>query len=357
MPAPHQFEHLLLVRREEGPARYARPRFLESNVSKNNRANRGTHSGKLRGQLSTVVGNWRMQLDARVAAGLPKIEKGIPLLLQIDPVLDIDDLRHHFGFEIISEQDDGFVIVASEDESLAYFQQKLNDFIGSVEGSAGIAKIHELRQDLTQEERLSRILTERLFAELPLLDTDAPYLVDVSISCQGNWVLPKKPKRGRRTDKTWAKLEADWSQKRNEAYEHWDKLKDDRLQAVQEFIDFYHGEITGDAAPNSDVPPDYFELRIRIPGRGLKDMVLNHPYIFEVAEPDDIELPQAHARQLRDIRIRLTINPPPAKQSLDFYTLCSDCLRRSRSYGTQSRFIQQSPFENIFSATLRLNWK
>src|SRR5690606_37615175 len=109
-----------------------------------------------------------------------------------DPVLDIDDLRHHFGFEIISEQDDGFVIVASEDESLAYFQQKLNDFIGSIEesvkGSAGIAKIHELRQDLTHEERLQRILTERLFAELPLLDTDAPYLVDVSISCQGNWI-------------------------------------------------------------------------------------------------------------------------------------------------------------------------
>ncbi len=254
------------------------------------------------------------QRDARTAAGLPRIDKGIPLLLQIDPVLDIDDLRHHFGFEIISEQDDGFVIVASEDESLAYFQEKLNDFIGSIEesvkGSAGIAKIHELRQDLTQEERLQRILTERLFAELPLLDTDTLYIVDVSVSCQGNWVVPKKPKRGRRTDKTWAKLEAEWSQKRTEAYEQWDKLKDERLETVWQFIDFYRGEITGDAAPNSDAPPDYFELRIRISGRGLKDMVLNHPYIFEVAEPDDTELPQAHARQLRDIQTRLTINPP-----------------------------------------------
>lgn len=310
MPGQHQFEHLPLVRREDGPARYARPRFVETQLTKDNRSKRGSHSGKLSGQVSTITNNWKAQRDARDADGLPKIDKGIPLLLQIDPVLDIDDLRHYFGFEIISEQDDGFVIVASEDESLAYFQQKLNDFIGSVEGSAGIAKIHELRQDLTQEERLQRILTERLFAELPLLDTDTPYIVDVSISCQGNWILRKKPKKGRLTDKTYAKKEAEWSQARNEAYEQWDKLKDERLETVQQFVHFYQGEITGDAAPNSDVPPDYFELRIRIPGRGLKDMVLNHPFIFEIAEPDDIELPQAHVRQLRDIQTRLTINPP-----------------------------------------------
>lgn len=310
MPGVHQFEHLPLVRREDGPARYARPRFVESPFTKINRVNRGVHSTKLEGQVDTITTNWRTKREARVQAGLPPIDEGIPLLLQIDPTLDIDDLRHYFGFEIISEQDDGFVIVASEDGSLAYFQEKLDDFIGSVEGSAGIAKIHELREDLTSEERLRRILTERLFAELPQLDTNAPYLMDVSISCQGNWILPKKPKRGRLTDKTWAKKEAAWSQARTEAYEEWDKLKDERLATVEHFIDFYEGEITGDAAPNSDLPPDYFELRIRLSGRGLKDLILNHPYIFEVAEPDEIELPQQHARQLRDIQSRLTIMPP-----------------------------------------------
>lgn len=310
MAGPRQFEHLPLVRREDGPARYARPVFVELQSTKDNRVNRAGHGGRLGGQVSTITINWKTQRDARAAAGLPKIDAGIPLLLQIDPILDIDDLRHYFGFEIISEQDDGFVIVASEDESLTYFQQKLNDFIGSIDGSAGIAKIHELREDLTQEERLRHVLTERLFAELPLLDTDAPYMVDVSISCQGNWVLPKRPKKGRLTDKTYAKKEAEWSQARNDAYEQWDRIKDERHATVKEFVDFYRGEITGDFAPNSDVPPDYFQLRIRIPGRGLKDMVLNHPYLLEAAEPDDIELPQAHARQLRDIRIGLTVNPP-----------------------------------------------
>ena len=310
MPGQHQFEHLPLVRREDGPARYPRPRFVETQATKDNRSNRGVHSSKLDSQVTAITTNWKTKRDARDAAGLPKIDSGIPLLLQIDPVLDIDDLRHYFGFEIISEQDDGFVIVASEDESLACFQQKLNDFIGSVEGSAGIAKIHELRQDLTQEERLQRILSERLFAELPLLDTGTTYVVDVSISCQGNWILPKKPRKGRLTDKTYAKKEAEWCQARNQAYDQWDELKDERRETVQQFIDFYQGAITGDTAPNSDVPPDYFELRVRLPGRGLKDLILNHPFIFEVTEPDDIELPQAHARQLRDIQTRVTINPP-----------------------------------------------
>ncbi len=314
MPANHAFEHLPLVRREDGPARYEKPRFPKNPQTITNKGNRGSHSASLAGQVTSVTANWRTKLDARTQAGLPAIDKGIPLLLQIDPTLDIDDLRNYFHFEIISEQDDGFVIVASADESLAHFQKKLNEFIGTMKGpkrgSSGIAEIHAIREDLTSEERLKRIVTDKLFAELPLLDTDAQYVVDVSISCQGNWILPKKPKRGRLTDKTWAKKEAEWSQARNQAYEQWDVLKDERIATVRTFIEFYQGEITGDAAPDSDVPPDYFELRVRLPGRGLKDLILNHPYIFEVAEPDEIELPQEHARQLRDIEARLTINPP-----------------------------------------------
>ena len=184
-------------------------------ICANTRKSCNTHSGKLQGQVAGISNNWKTQREARTIAGLPRIDKGVPLLLQIDPVLDIDDLRHFFRFEIISEEENGFVIVASEDESLAYFQQKLNDFIGTIEkaatGSTGIAKIHELRQDLTQQERLQRILSERLFAELPLLDTNALYLVDVSISCQGNWILPRKPKKGRFTDKTYARKDAEWS--------------------------------------------------------------------------------------------------------------------------------------------------
>ena len=46
-------------------------------------------------------------------------------MLRIDPSLDLDELRKQFHFEIVSEQEDGFVIVASEDVDLEDFQQKL----------------------------------------------------------------------------------------------------------------------------------------------------------------------------------------------------------------------------------------
>jgi hypothetical protein len=41
------------------------------------------------------------------------------------------------------------------------------------------------------------------------------------------------------------------------------------------------------------VLPDSFSIRLKIIGKGLKDFVLNYPYIFEVVEPEDIMLPQA----------------------------------------------------------------
>jgi hypothetical protein len=44
------------------------------------------------------------------ALGRPVLPSGIPLLFQIDPSLDLDKLRHFFSFEIVSEEDEGFVI-------------------------------------------------------------------------------------------------------------------------------------------------------------------------------------------------------------------------------------------------------
>jgi hypothetical protein len=267
----------------------------------------------LRTRVTTIATNWQARQAQRLADGLPTIEAGIPLLLKIDPSLDLDELRHFFQFEIVSEQEDGFVIVASEDISLAGFQQKLNDFVSNISGSANVARIHELHDDPTQEDRLRRILTDILFNEWPTLDDEQPYVCDVSISCSGTWQIPKKPKRGRLTDEKWARKEAEWSQARNDAYDQWDQLKAERLHAVRDIISHYEGETLlniDDAAVDAPTLPDSFTLRLKLPGKGLKDLVLNYPYIFEVAEPDEIETPQQIAREMREVRARLDIKPP-----------------------------------------------
>lgn len=187
----HQFEHLPLVLREHGPAYFPQSYRGEDPTTANNKANRGGHASELRSSATAVSTSWKKQQATRVQSGLSSIEAGIPLLLNIDPSLELDDLRQQFHLEIVSEQEDGFVIVASEDVDLATFQQKLTEFVGSITGSANVARIHELMEDVTQEQRLRAILTDELFQEWHAMDDDALYVCDVSIACVGDWEVPK----------------------------------------------------------------------------------------------------------------------------------------------------------------------
>ena len=87
----------------------------------------------------------------------------------------------------------------------------------------------------------------------------------------------------------------EWSTARADAYNEWDELKARREREIEEFAQFYEAEILHlvDGAPfDAAVLPDSFTVRLNIVGRGLKDFVLNYPYIFEVVEPEDISLPQ-----------------------------------------------------------------
>lgn len=313
MAAGHQFEHLPLVLRDRGPARFPPAPMQPDPATAANRENRGGHSQGLRTSADTITQNWQNQQAQRQQQGLPAIAAGVPLLLRIDTSLDLDDLRRHFEFEIVSEQEDGFVIVSSEDIALTTLQQKLNDFTGNIRGSANVARIHELNDDPTQVERLRRILSETLFNEWGNIGDDDDYIVEIGIACVGNWQIPNRPNRGRRTDETWARVEAEWSQARISAYDRWDALRDQRVTAVEGIIQHYDAEILGnfhDDIPDAAILPDSFTLRIKISGKGLKDLTLNYPYIFEITEPDDIETPQQVKREQKDLAAQIQIKPP-----------------------------------------------
>lgn len=314
MPPSHQFEYLPLVLRESGLARFPPSPREEDPTTVINRSDRGAHSAGIGSATTTVSENWKEKQEARVEDGLPAIEGGIPLVLKIDTSLELDDLRRQFEFEIISEQEDGFVIVASEDVDLTEFQRKLTDYAGAVRGSGNVARIHELREDLTQEERLSLVLTEAALEQWTTLDDDQQYIYDLSITCVGSWEVPSKPKRNSRwKPETWAHKENEWSQKRLDVYEKWDQLKDSRLDALTSIIEHYEGEILQDI-DNGDVEavtlPDSFTIRLRISGMGLRDIVLSYPYLFEVAEPEDIETPQQVQRDLQAFQTSILLLAP-----------------------------------------------
>lgn len=307
------FEHLPLVFRQRGPARLqSAPQTPSPDVTRN-KADRGRHSAFLGAQSAQAVQFWQARQLQREQSGLPPVE-GLPLLLRIDPPLDIDALRTSFDFEIISEEEDGFVIVASEDVSLATLQKKLTDFVGQVWGSGNVASLLDLREDPDQTERLRRIVSDRLLEEWPQMRDDSIYVCDVSVGCAGTWEVRKKPKRQARwSDEVWARREREWADERVKAYELWDELKEQRASSLKAFVHFYGGDILDevDGAP-VDAPslPDSFTLRIRISAKGLKDLVLNSPHVFEVAEPDHIDLPQHAEREARAVEARLEFRPP-----------------------------------------------
>ena len=169
MPVQHNFEHLPLLLRYQGQARI-RGGGKQSPQTKANKNNRAFHSGSLRTAAHSLSSAWQLFQGHRQQQNLPVIPKGMPVLLQIDPNVDLDFLREKFDFEIVAEQEEGYVIVASADLQLTPFLDMVNDFAVQAHGSATIASVHRLFDDPTQDDRLKRILSERLYHDWPGID-------------------------------------------------------------------------------------------------------------------------------------------------------------------------------------------
>lgn len=295
MPGEHGFDYLPLLRTYKGRARL-RGSGSPSPQTVANRNARQAHSANLDLAAQTFSADWRLRKLLREASdpALPDVPAGAPILLEVDPSLDLDALRHYFDFEIVAEQEDGFVIVASEDIDIATFRSKVQGFAVKVQGSATIAEVHRLHTN--DADRLARILSEHLLEIWGQIGDDDPYIVDIGIACTGTIAIPPRPKRGKRTkDSEWAEKEYTWSERRAAAYSEREDLQYERESAIRRFVSFYQGDIlrlVDGADFEAGVLPDSFTARVRISGKGLKDIVLNYPYVFEVVEPEDIALPQ-----------------------------------------------------------------
>lgn len=309
------FEHLPLLLRYRGSALLRGFPRLSPQTQANRRA-RQMHSAALRSAAQSLIANWKARKAERQGQAAAIIPKGIPILIQVDTSLDLDVLRDKFAFEIVAEQEEGYVIVASEDIELALFEEMVSGFAVEIHGSARVASVHKLFDDPTQTDRLRRILSDSLFAGWSGIDEAQVYIVDIGIACTGTQEIPSYPKRGKRdTDGAWARKEHDWSQSRTEAYNAWDEIKIARENEILQFTQFYQAEILHliDGTGFEAVLPDSFTLRLKIIGKGLKDFVLNYAYIFEVVEPEDIALPQdAIGTGIQPIQAAIPIEPDAA---------------------------------------------
>lgn len=290
-----EFEHLKIPHEHSGKAKLGRG-GAASLRSRQNEANPQQHSDFILGKSRRLNDYWRQIREERQQRNEPELPPEVPMLIQVDPRMDLDAVRSAFDFEIVAEYEDGYLVVANDDLNFSALEEKLNKLISGQRGGGNAAKIYDLADQEDQRSRLSRILSDDLLASWADIDDETEYTVDVGIECLGKIKEPSEPvRRPNDTDQRFAEKERKYREKIEEMYFEWDALKSARETLLGEFVENYSGTIGSiiDGETNGGVfaLSDSFTARITINGKGLKDLALNYPFVFEITSPDNISNP------------------------------------------------------------------
>lgn len=291
-----QFKHISLRLTRTGTAfSDPRKRPRPSAQSFANRGNRDGHGRRLKSSVSSIISDWQTTLEKRRQEGLPDIPALPSFLLQVDPKsFDVDTLKS-FDIEVILELEDGYILGASADAELTKLQEKIEKFLAEEYGGGKVAEIWKILEG--KFERLEYILSPDLLAKWDQIMDGQTYTVDVSIACVGlNPKFSKYPVQNKNEDpEKYARRVAKWIDKRDQTEQEWDQLQYERECDFENFVRDLGGTflLLGDRDDRSHLAllPDSFSSRIEISGRGLKDLVANYPYIFEVNELEQIAEP------------------------------------------------------------------
>ena len=161
-----QFPHLSFTQKVSG-----KPRLFggggKNGTTENNKANRQGHRNKLIANTGQIKSSWLGIFEDRENQGFAKLNTEIvPVFIQINPDLlnnpEFD--LHAFGIEIISEENDGFIVGASFD-SLKALEEKINGFVQNLHGTAKIADFWNIIEGDRAAWKPQHILSEELYAK------------------------------------------------------------------------------------------------------------------------------------------------------------------------------------------------
>lgn len=284
-----QFPHLKFVQKISG-----KPRFhgggAENPITKDNKNNRQKHSDFLKQKTGNLKSDWHNSLKNRQSEGLADIDESTtPVFIQINPdLINAEFDLESFGIEVISEEDDGFIIGASFD-NLKSLEEKINGFIAKEHGTGGIADFWQIIDGDRALWKPEHVLSEQLFKDWNKIQENDKYYVEVSVAFA-------KP-IGKEPDITKKGGEKRFRKYQDKLIER-DDLLFDRQEHFDKFIAFY-GERTSDFV-NLD---DSFACQVSIIGKGLKDLVLNYQYVFEVSEVDEVKGIEGQGSDIPEIEI------------------------------------------------------
>jgi hypothetical protein len=252
-----------------------------------NLGDRWGHGSRLNSSVASITANWKDTQKKREEEEQPELPKSRRIILKVDPnSFDPESLKS-YGIELIAEIEDGYIIGASADLELSELRKKIGKFIREEYGGGKVAEIWDLIDGIKKPEY---ILSPELMAHWDLVKDDQIYTVDVGIACVGiKSKLPDPPKiKTHESDYDFEKRVERWIEKRQLTDKEWQEIAEERQDEFEFFIQAYQGSIIkgfqeeGGIIGNARLP-DSFSCCIQIYGNGLKDLVLNFPYIFEVS--------------------------------------------------------------------------
>ena len=256
-------------------------------LTKYNLEHRQEHYDKLTSQLKAIKELWDQELKIRVDNGLPELPNAnvLPVFLQIDlTAKDIEALKS-FGIEIISEEEEGFIIGANSDGFKA-FSDRLEQFLtqSNKKFKDSAASILEIITEPT--ERLKRIVSAGILSKWEYLDQEVEIVVYIAISSYLK--IPDYPtKLPEQSDESYSTAVERWKAR----YQEWQIVKDElamqRQTAFEDFIRPYNGVFVGAVSQYSEFD-DGFGCKIRVSGTGLKDLALRFPFVFNIEEHDPL---------------------------------------------------------------------
>jgi len=275
------FPHLKLPFKIEGTAKpFTGGGKKDANsvaITNKNKENRQQHGQILKNAADILIEKWEEIKKGKENIGI-KIpnENDIPIFLKIDTSsFNIDSLKH-WGIDLIAEEQGGYIIGASVD-GLKTFKDNINQFLeqeGRYKDTA--AKIWEFITD--DSWRVSQLLKGEISKTWNNIIDSTIYTIELGVSCS---VINTKgfPDRNK-YDSELIYQQAVEAYKINEQQIQLarDQKQMDREREIDEYVNIYNGTLQG----IWDLGTDAIFFKISINGLGLKDIVHNYQYLFEV---------------------------------------------------------------------------
>lgn len=302
------FPHLKLPSKVEGDVKPQKNFSKAAASTIKNKENRQEHGQALNSSAEKLILQWEQikAIKAKEDINIPN-ENDIPIFLKVDTkVFDIDTFGF-WGIDLVSEEEDGYIIGASTD-NLDTFQKNVEAFLnenGRYKDKA--AQIWELVTD--ENWRINKLLGEDLKEIWDEINPENIYTVELGVSCY-------VPNRKTYPNRNSFDSEEKFNQKVEEFkdYEQQIQIERDEKQIqreaeIEQYIKIYNGELQ-DIWENEQ---DAVCFKISINGNGLKDIVQTYQYLYEVLlTPEyDLDAQQVSAEDDFDIEIL-----PPNKDAV-----------------------------------------